>query len=430
MDPSCGNPPDDGDDSSSDGGLLELLEEDDRLVTNNIAAVAMSYISTVAVILKLFFVGLFRAQADQLLYQERLCWDDFCHFQRTDFHRHMRMQREDFDQLLELLTERLSCETLRTSGATVIPPEIRLYCAIRWLAGGSYLDIKANAGISKSSFYRIVWSTIDAINSCEELALKFPQSLEECTECAEDFRYVSFGDAITNCVSVADGYAVSIETPPADVVGNVRSFFSGHKQKNCVNVQAACDAFCRFQYIAVAGPGSLNDRDALVQCELGALVDRLPLNYVTIFDAAYLCSVHGIPLYFGVDKENPFCDNFNFFASQLRIRIEMAFGLMYQKWGVLWKPMRVNIENVRCVVQAIGRLHNFVINQRLAWQGIKGFSNSLAGVERFQEPDDNREQREEEEGMENILLGPTGISFTRTRMAQRMKDLGLERPAK
>mmetsp|Transcript_457 Transcript_457/g.1290 ORF Transcript_457/g.1290 Transcript_457/m.1290 type:complete len:178 (+) Transcript_457:1529-2062(+) len=156
-----------------------------------------------------------------------------------------------------LLVESLvSGSYCRESGHMMILPEIKIYCALRWLAGGSYLDIKANAGTSKTSFYRIVWEVIDSINVCEELALSFPQTEDECYHCAAAFRAISHGEAIVNCISVADGYAVEIETPPAEVVGNVRSFFSGHKQKNCVNMQAACDAFCRFQYIAVAGPGT------------------------------------------------------------------------------------------------------------------------------------------------------------------------------
>jgi hypothetical protein len=37
-------------------------------------------------------------------------------------------------------------------------------------------------------------------------------------------------------------------------------------------------------------------------------------------------------------KEN---DTFNFFASQLHIRIEMVFGMMVKKWGILQRPVSV-----------------------------------------------------------------------------------------
>ena len=59
-------------------------------------------------------------------------------------------------------------------------------------------------------------------------------------------------------------------------------------------------------------------------------------------------------------------DNFNFFASQLRIRIEMAFGLMVKKWGILARPLTIKLKNVKRLMIAIARLHNYCIDERLA----------------------------------------------------------------
>jgi len=92
-------------------------------------------------------------------------------------------------------------------------------------------------------------------------------------------------------------------------VGNVRAFFSGHKQKDCVNIQAACDAYCRFQFMAVAVPGNMRDREAIKQCGLLDLVENLPRNNVAIMDAAYTVKTHSCPLFFGVDKIDAYCDN-------------------------------------------------------------------------------------------------------------------------
>jgi hypothetical protein len=47
-----------------------------------------------------------------------------------------------------------------------------------FLAGGSYHDIHATAHISKASFFRLVWHTIDAIHSCESLDVTLPTLLE------------------------------------------------------------------------------------------------------------------------------------------------------------------------------------------------------------------------------------------------------------
>jgi hypothetical protein len=36
-------------------------------------------------------------------------------------------------------------------------------------------------------------------------------------------------------------------------------------------------------------------------------------------------------------------DNFNYFASQCCIQIEMAFGLMVNKWGILNRPLPMRL---------------------------------------------------------------------------------------
>jgi len=65
----------------------------------------------------------------------------------------------------------------------------------------------------------------------------------------------------------------------------------------------------------------------------------LPAGYVCIADCAYQPTEHFVPIFGGnlaLKKDN---DNFNFFALQLQIRIEMAFGIMTQKWGILQCPL-------------------------------------------------------------------------------------------
>lgn len=63
-----------------------------------------------------------------------------------------------------------------------------------------------------------------------------------------------------------------------------------------------------------------------------------------------------------LQKDN---DNFNFFASQLRIRIEMAFGLMTRKWGILQRPLSNSLPSMKHLICCIARLHNFCIDERL-----------------------------------------------------------------
>ena len=113
----------------------------------------------------------------------------------------------------------------------------------------------------------------------------------------------------------------------------------------------------------------MGDRKALFEVELGQLIEGLPGMYFAIGDCAYTPTEHLLPIFGGEQAKILKHDNFNFFASQLRIRIEMAFGLMVKKWGILQRPLLCDLGHVKHVVCAIARLHNFVINEPLEGKG-------------------------------------------------------------
>jgi hypothetical protein len=133
------------------------------------------------------------------------------------------------------------------------------------------LDIAAFIGVSVKCFYSIVSKTIQTIiesNHQDIDNIKFSKIKEECAVAAADLKEISYHEAINNCVSAIDGYLLSIITPSANEVGNVRSNFSGHYQAYGCNVQAACDSHLRFSFIGLAASGVMPDRDALKECAL------------------------------------------------------------------------------------------------------------------------------------------------------------------
>jgi hypothetical protein len=58
-------------------------------------------------------------------------------------------------------------------------------------------------------------------------------------------------------------------------------------------------------------------------------------------------------------------DNYNFYHSQLRIRVECAFGMLVQRWGILRMAMPRNfgVSKVVALVVALAKLHNFCIGE-------------------------------------------------------------------
>jgi len=202
-----------------------------------------------------------------------------------------------------------------------------------------------------------------------------------------------------------------------------------------VNVQAACDAFCRFQFIGVAGPGSMPDSQAVEECGLDELVDGLPDNYVAIADAAYTPTEKMCALFYGTQARQEDKDNFNFYGSQLRIRIEMAFGMMTMKWSLLSAPLRINPDKIKFHITAIARLHNFVINERLKQGKVTFESVSQArSSPRECNPATGTDRRGnqillDEEG-NRLKRGFPGSSAVRDVMVQKVKEAGLKRPLK
>jgi DDE superfamily endonuclease len=210
------------------------------------------------------------------LFLQRLNWDVFCNINalHRDFPRHIRMSAESFRKLVEILRMDLEVDEEQASyrGGAILP-EICVYICLRYLAGGSYSDIKFLTGISVSSFYRVLWKTIAAINkaSHELLAITFPSSIEATGEAALGFQSISSQGCIWNCVAAIDGYHLQISTPSKKEAKNVTSFFSGHYQTHGVNIQAACDHNCRFVFIGVAGPGNMGDREAIQEVSIGKI---------------------------------------------------------------------------------------------------------------------------------------------------------------
>ena len=130
-----------------------------------------------------------------------------------------------------------------------------------------------------------------------------------------------------------------------------------------MNVQAVVDANLRFIYFGVIGPGRTNDARAFNRCiELRQWVDNLPDKYFLVGDNAYPLSDKLLIPFSGAMKHVPTNRTYNFYLSQLRIRVEMAFGLLTTKWQIFRRPIGVHLEHLSDICGAAARLHNFVID--------------------------------------------------------------------
>ena len=75
-----------------------------------------------------------------------------------------RMDPSTFAYLVETLSPRIDKNFFQAERAGgYISPQLRVAMTIRWLAGGSYLDLKVNWGVATSTFYAITENVVDAI---------------------------------------------------------------------------------------------------------------------------------------------------------------------------------------------------------------------------------------------------------------------------
>jgi hypothetical protein len=253
-------------------------------------------------------------------FDRHLMWEEYCHkhTQWKTFKVWLRMSKSSFDKLLGCVRDELVVNEVQvkpTGGAII--PELCLYCTIRWLAGGSYLDICDISGISKSSFYRVVWKTIRVIVGCQGLDnIQWPVTQEAIQEAIEGFATISTQGVISNCAGVVDGYLLRIKVPGKKEVGNVRLYFSGHYQCYDVNVQACCDHLSHFTYIAMTAPGVTGDHIAIHECSLYELIEKLPFGICVMGDATYEATEHMVLCHQNLDRCKPWYYNYNYHCSQ------------------------------------------------------------------------------------------------------------------
>ena len=147
-------------------------------------------------------------------------------------------------------------------------------------------------------------------------------------------------------------------------VKRVQSYFSGHYQCYGLNVQATCDANCQLTSLYVLCPSGTSDSKAFYALQMYNLVEDLPNGFHVLGDNAYMLSPTLLIPYSGKEKQNSSKDAFNFFLSQLRIRIEQAFGLLVTKWRVFKKPLEVRFWRTTLLIEACFRLHTYCIDER------------------------------------------------------------------
>ena len=305
------------------------------------------------------------------------------------------MSRLSFDTLLAMVNDNLEISkrgkinAINSSGSYV-EPRIKLAVTLRWLAGGSHLDICFGYGLSTSAFYNyehgILWKTLEAINAAFQI--QFPVSNnEDLMKIQSGFERHSFG-RIKGCVMAVDGWVIKTRQPYKSEVENINCF---RNRKDCfgVVVIGGVDSECRFNLLSVKSPGSTNDCIAweftshYSQIHCG---NMLPDNMFYIGDQGFV-NTNSFLTPIGGNRLSPAEDGYNYHLSRMRQNVERAFGLMVRKWGIFWRPLSFAYDRWHLAITCCAKLHNFCIDQRLS-QNEEEISNEMPFANDVQTNDD------------------------------------------
>ena len=146
------------------------------------------------------------------------------------FRRMYRMSHNCFMKLYTKIKAKISIIQAKSRGGPVWPV-LKLAMTLRFLAGGSYLDITDNFGVSDTAFYRSVWLVCSAIDS--SISLTFPTDLETLKKMEKEFADKSKVN-MRGCVGAVDGLLVKIQTPPPGL--HPRRYYT-RKRFHALNVQ-------------------------------------------------------------------------------------------------------------------------------------------------------------------------------------------------
>jgi len=366
-------------------------------------------------------------------HHNRLDWNEHAEqlIHERRFANEYRMSPAAHRNLLRLLDPILQRVEWNSRGSEPILVEHIMALGLRVLAGGQIADNRHIIGASRAAGYKAFDDFVDAVNSHPELDINFPKSAEEWREVNDGFKAKSSDNIMEGCVGAIDGYFQRIQTPTKKEAGNVIAYYSGHYESHGVNCQACVRSDLRFMYFGVVSPGSTNDNISYpIAAGLRSVVEDLPTGMYCVADAAYTLHENLLIPFTGSERLDGAHDSFNFYLSQLRIRVEMAFGRLTNKFRILKGCVLGSLDRVTSIVMACARLHNYII----AMDGPNDVLDEV--VEGGEDPEFAIVAHPDAPlGMSYLPVVPNdewekfdGISYTRLAIVDYLRENGIMRP--
>ncbi|MGB1592517.1 MAG: transposase family protein, partial [Promethearchaeia archaeon] len=342
-----------------------------------------------------------------------------------------------FYKLLHIIKDDLSVNDLKQAKrghfGWIVPDEAKLAMALRYLAGGDPKDLFLIYHVSYAYVFKCVWAVVDAIN--RHLNVEFPiNDRAKLATLEAEFRAKSVGGIWEGQVGALDGVFFPMQAPSNKDVSNPLRYYVARKGYYALLCMAVCDAERRILDYDISQVPTTHDSLAWSLSPLGGRIlnGDLPDPYFISGDSAFALSPSMI-----TPSGLPEHDDYDYHQSSNRMPIECAFGIIYQRWGVLWRPLRCRFDRRAPLVGACIRLHNFCIDERVSFsmRTVNGFGQVQPG--RWEKmPLFDKEGRPVEQ-LDIERTGVTGRARDRRRAKNARRDRlvelvaasGIKRPA-
>lgn len=173
--------------------------------------------------------------------------------------------------------------------------------------------------------------------------------------------FAKFQKHFKGTVAAGDGCAFKIKRPSSsEVNADVQSHYT-RKYSWAYGFISFCDGNLNIMSVEATHVASTNDAGMYSTSQVhGAIADgRLPKWAHVVLDEAFGCTDQELVAW-SQSKTHPLSqekDAFNYFLSAQRQSVERVFGVLYNRFGILWRQMSFSFDRYKLIFVSLCRFY-------------------------------------------------------------------------
>lgn len=276
----------------------------------------------------------------------------------TDFFSNLRVRRESFQHMLDLIHKAYGEQPSGTS--LYFGPVTSLYLTLTYLGTQStYREISKLFGVSQTAVFECVQRVIDVLCEAGKNVFLWPTH-NEIPEVEQEF--LSMG-GIPGVVGAVDGCHIDIKAPSIH-----QADYIDRTQGHSVILHGVSLPDKRFSYVQIGFPGSAHDSRVLRSTTLFKKITDCDPNYFPspeyhiVGDSAFGLHEHLMIPFKNTGNLSLAQINYNKKLSRARVTIENAFAFLKGRFRRL-KYVDADIERIPKIIKACCVVHNISLSQ-------------------------------------------------------------------